>query len=38
MHARIGAEGFYARLGYKPEGPIFEENTVPHVKMTKRLG
>ena len=37
MHARIGAEGFYARLGYQPEGPIFEENTIPHVKMTKRL-
>jgi predicted N-acetyltransferase YhbS len=37
MHARIGAEGFYARLGYRPEGPIFEENTIPHVKMTKRL-
>lgn len=38
MHARIGAEGFYARLGYEGEGPIFEENTIPHVKMTKRLG
>ena len=38
MHARIGAEGFYARLGYRTEGPIFEENTIPHVKMTKRLG
>jgi predicted GNAT family N-acyltransferase len=38
MHARIGAEGFYARLGYEAEGPIFEENTIPHVKMTKRLG
>jgi predicted N-acetyltransferase YhbS len=37
MHARIGAEGFYARLGYRTEGPIFEENTIPHVKMTKRL-
>jgi predicted GNAT family N-acyltransferase len=38
LHARIGAEGFYARLGYGAEGPIFEENTIPHVKMTKRLG
>jgi GNAT superfamily N-acetyltransferase len=37
MHARIGAEGFYARLGYAAEGPIFEENTVPHIRMTKRL-
>lgn len=38
MHARIGADGFYARLGYEAEGPMFEENTIPHVKMTKRLG
>ncbi len=38
LHARIGAEGFYGRLGYAAEGPIFDENTIPHVKMTKRLG
>jgi predicted GNAT family N-acyltransferase len=37
MHARIGAEGFYARLGYEAEGPIFEENTIPHVMMRKTL-
>ena len=37
LHARIGAEGFYARLGYEAEGTIFDENTIPHVKMTKRL-
>jgi predicted N-acetyltransferase YhbS len=37
MHARIGAEGFYARLGYEPEGPIFEENTIPHILMKKKL-
>jgi predicted GNAT family N-acyltransferase len=38
LHARIGAEGFYARLGYLPEGERFDENTIPHVRMTKRLG
>jgi predicted GNAT family N-acyltransferase len=38
LHARIGAERFYARLGYQAEGPIFDENTIPHVKMKKRLG
>ena len=37
LHARIGAEDFYSRLGYRAEGPIFEENTIPHVRMTKRL-
>jgi predicted GNAT family N-acyltransferase len=37
LHARIGAEGFYAKLGYEREGEIFEENTVPHLKMAKRL-
>ncbi len=38
LHARIGAENFYARLGYRAEGPVFDENTIPHVKMRKRLG
>jgi len=37
LHARIGAENFYGRLGYEAEGPVFEENTIPHVKMTKQL-
>jgi predicted GNAT family N-acyltransferase len=38
LHARIGAEGFYLRLGYGQEGEAFDENTIPHVRMTKRLG
>jgi predicted GNAT family N-acyltransferase len=38
LHARIGAEGFYAKLGYASECEMFEENTVPHLKMSKRLG
>ncbi len=38
LNARIGAEGFYAKFGYAPEGEPFEENTLPHIRMTKRLG
>jgi predicted GNAT family N-acyltransferase len=38
LHARIGAEGFYARYGYAAEGEPFEETTVPHIRMTKYLG
>jgi predicted GNAT family N-acyltransferase len=37
LHARIGAEGFYVRLGYAQEGGPFEENTIPHIRMIKRL-
>ncbi len=38
LHARMGADGFYAKFGYAPEGEPFDENTIPHIKMTKRLG
>lgn len=37
LNARIGAEGFYERHGYVPQGELFEENTVPHIRMTKRI-
>ena len=37
LHARVGAEGFYAKFGYASKGSAFEENTIPHIKMTKRL-
>lgn len=37
LNARLGAEGFYARFGYLAEGEPFEENTIPHVRMTKSL-
>lgn len=37
LNARLGAEGFYARFGYVAQGGPFDENTVPHVRMTKRL-
>jgi predicted GNAT family N-acyltransferase len=37
LHARVGARGFYAKFGYSVEGESFEENTILHIKMTKRL-
>ena len=37
LNARLGAEGFYRRFGYLAQGEPFEENTVPHIRMTKRL-
>jgi len=37
LSARLGAEGFYARFGYLAQDVPFEENTVPHIRMTKRL-
>ena len=38
IHARAGVEEFYARLDYASEGDPFEVKTLPHVRMTKRLG
>ncbi len=37
-HARVGAEGFYLKLGYVQEGEAFLEQTIPHVRVTKQLG
>jgi predicted GNAT family N-acyltransferase len=37
LHARLGAEGFYARFGYLAEGQPFDENTIPHIRMAKPL-
>jgi GNAT superfamily N-acetyltransferase len=38
LHARVSARRFYERNGYQIEGDVFEEITIPHVKMWKRLG
>jgi predicted GNAT family N-acyltransferase len=38
LNARMGAEGFYAKFGYQTHGEPFDENTIPHIGMTKRLG
>jgi predicted GNAT family N-acyltransferase len=37
LNARLGAEGFYTRFGYLAQGEPFDENTVPHIRMTKLL-
>ena len=37
MHARRTAIGFYEKLGYKTSGEEFEEITIPHIIMEKKL-
>ena len=37
MHARETAVPFYLRLGYQTVGEKFEEVTIPHFKMEKKL-
>ena len=37
LNARLGAEGFYTKHGYLAEGEPFDKNTIPHVRMAKRL-
>ena len=40
LHAPLGAQGFYARLGYVPRGQIFEganASDQPAIEMVKRL-
>lgn len=37
MHARKTAIGFYEKLGYKVTGKEFQEITIPHFVMEKKL-
>jgi GNAT superfamily N-acetyltransferase len=37
MHARKSAAGFYEKLGYQVCSPEFEEVTLPHYEMEKKL-
>lgn len=37
MHARKTAIGFYEKLGYRVDGSEFDEITIPHYVMRKRL-
>jgi GNAT superfamily N-acetyltransferase len=37
LHARDTAAPFYTALGYEIDGPMFEEVTIPHFRMIKRL-
>ena len=37
LHAQTQARGFYAANGYEPEGELFMEAGIEHVRMTKPL-
>jgi GNAT superfamily N-acetyltransferase len=37
LHARLTAVPFYEKLEYEIEGDVFEEVSVPHFKMKKKL-
>jgi predicted GNAT family N-acyltransferase len=37
LHARLSARSFYERHGYHCLGDIFEEVTIPHILMQKKL-
>lgn len=34
LHAQVAAQGFYERLGFRAEGPTFDEVGIPHVRMS----
>ena len=38
LNAQTRAEDFYAAGGYQPEGELFTEARIEHVRMTKELG
>jgi predicted GNAT family N-acyltransferase len=37
LDAQLTARGFYRRLGYAEEGPVFDDAGIPHVMMRRRL-
>jgi len=37
LNAQLYVKDFYLHLGYVPEGDIFQEANIDHVKMTKEL-
>ncbi|RYY84302.1 MAG: YbgC/FadM family acyl-CoA thioesterase, partial [Comamonadaceae bacterium] len=37
LHAQRTAEGFYRRLGFRPQGEPFEEAGIPHIEMAAPL-
>lgn len=38
LHAQTAAAGFYRRLGFRAEGPEFDEVGIPHVRMRLGIG
>jgi predicted GNAT family N-acyltransferase len=37
LHAQCSAEGFYKRLGFAPQGAVFEEAGIAHIEMVRTL-
>ncbi|GAA1196990.1 putative GNAT family N-acyltransferase [Kitasatospora gansuensis] len=37
LHAQVQALGFYERLGYAAEGPVYDDAGIPHRTMTRKL-
>ncbi|GAA0656397.1 GNAT family N-acetyltransferase [Kitasatospora atroaurantiaca] len=37
LHAQVQALGFYERLGYEAEGPVYDDAGIPHRTMTRVL-
>ena len=37
LHAQMSAAPFYARAGFAPRGPQFEEAGIPHIEMVRSL-
>lgn len=33
MNSQLSAEGFYQKLGWKPQGEVFHEAGIPHIQM-----
>ena len=38
LHAQAAARGFYERLGFRADGPVFDEVGIPHQRMTLGIG
>jgi YbgC/YbaW family acyl-CoA thioester hydrolase len=37
LHAQVSAQAFYARAGFVPRGPVFEEAGIAHIEMARTL-
>jgi predicted GNAT family N-acyltransferase len=37
LNAQTSAQAFYARCGFSPVGPVFEEAGIAHIEMTRLL-
>ncbi len=38
LNAQLAVRDFYVGLGFFPEGDVFEEAGIPHIKMYRKLG